>query len=230
MLLRWLQCWEWIRPGEDVDTDFVGLNVFSFMLSVRGSEEGKVSAWRRSLNAIGGTQLLLNWLLWGLGQVGSLNVFLYTDKWLLESVEWAGVQHLHLDFSGIWTPQEKEELLLFGRLCCALMLMHVLEVEQSIATFAGSALLQVFQELIVLCIAIADHLSIDLLFFANVEDHIAMFLVFFDFLEDNFAVIVNWKFFFVVVGLGREEKKCKNAIRKIAWKLSEIDGRPMRVE
>lgn len=71
------------------------------------------------------------------------------------------------------------------------MLMHVLEVEQTVATFAGAALLKVFQELIVLSITISDHFHIDLLLFSNVEDHIAMFLIFLDFLEDEFAIIGN---------------------------------------
>lgn len=73
--------------------------------------------------------------------------------------------------------------------------MHVLKVEQSIATFACSASLQVFQKLIVLSIAIANHLNVDLLLIANVEDDIAMLLVLLDLLEDDLAVISDCFFF-----------------------------------
>lgn len=89
------------------------------------------------------------------------------------------------------------------------MLMHVLEVEQSVAAFSGSALLQILQELVVLCVAVANHFSVDLLLIANVEDHIAMLLVLLDLFEDDFAIVGNWKILFLLllVGMGREKKQ-----------------------
>lgn len=109
------------------------------------------------------------------------------------------------------------------------MLMHVLEIEQSVAAFSGSALLQILQELVVLCVAVANHFSVDLLLIANVEDHIAMLLILLDLFEDDFAIVGNWKILFLLllVGMGRE-KKAKNAIRKFARKFSEIDGTDAR--
>lgn len=70
--------------------------------------------------------------------------------------------------------------------------MHVLEVEQAVAAFAGAASLQVLQELIVFCVAIANHLDVDLLLIANIENDIAMLLVLLDLLEDDFALISDW--------------------------------------
>lgn len=65
--------------------------------------------------------------------------------------------------------------------------MHILEVEQSISALARAALLNVVQELVVLCVAIADHLNIDLLLVADVEDDVTMLFVLFDFLVCRFA-------------------------------------------
>lgn len=65
--------------------------------------------------------------------------------------------------------------------------MHVLEVEQAISALPGATLLNVFQELIVLGVAIANHFHVDLLLVADVEDDITMLLVLFDFLVGCFA-------------------------------------------
>lgn len=65
--------------------------------------------------------------------------------------------------------------------------MHVLEVEQAVSALAGAALLNVFQELIVLSVAVANHLDVDLLLVADVKDDITMLLVLFDFFVGCFA-------------------------------------------
>lgn len=65
--------------------------------------------------------------------------------------------------------------------------MHVLEVEQAISALPGSTLLNVFQELVVLGVAIANHLHVDLLLIADIEDDITMLLVLFDFFVGCFA-------------------------------------------
>lgn len=61
--------------------------------------------------------------------------------------------------------------------------------EQHLPALAGSTLLDVLEELVVLGVAVTDHLHIDLLFVADVEYDIAMFFVFFDFLVCRFANI-----------------------------------------
>jgi hypothetical protein len=65
--------------------------------------------------------------------------------------------------------------------------MHVLKVEQSISALARTTLLNIVQELIVLCIAIANHLHVNLFFVTNVKDDVTMFFVLFDFFVCRFA-------------------------------------------
>lgn len=112
--------------------------------------------------------------------------------------------------------------MLFGRLGRSLMLMHVLEVVEAVATLAGASLLQVLQELIVFGVTLANDFGVDLLLVTDVKDHITVLLVLLDLFENNFAIVSNWKFF-CCFGLGRIEKM-KNAIRRFARKFSEIDS------
>lgn len=65
--------------------------------------------------------------------------------------------------------------------------MHVLEIEESISALAGSTLLNVVQELIVLCVALTNHLHVNLFLIANVEDDITMLFVLFDFFVCRFT-------------------------------------------
>lgn len=113
---------------------------------------------------------------------------------------------------GIWTPGHQEQLLLLGTLRGALALVHVLKVEQSISkkvngahrqnpplalyvasssrylpALARSTLLDVLEEGVVLGVAVADHLHVDLLLVADVEYDVAMLFVFFDLLVCGFA-------------------------------------------
>lgn len=162
---------DWMCLTGRMDTDFCGVKVVMMCycwLYAFFSEEGangklKMHGVDDNLDSISCSQLLLDRFLTSLWKVRSLNVLLNSNQWLLESIERAGVQHLHLNLSGIrayeeqrldlsyfqtksiqLTPQKQEELLLLRWLGCSLMLMHVLEVKQAIATFAGTALLQVF--------------------------------------------------------------------------------------
>lgn len=58
--------------------------------------------------------------------------------------------------------------------------MHVLEVIEAVAALAGTARLQVGEELLVFLIARTDHLHVDLSLVLDEEDHITMLLVLFD--------------------------------------------------
>lgn len=92
---------------------------------------------------------------------------------------------IHL--GGVGAPRHQEQLLFFGAIRRSLTLVHVLEIKQTIPTLAGAALLNVLQELVVLCVAIADHLHVDLFFIANIENDVTMLFVLFDFFVCRFT-------------------------------------------
>merc|ERR1719481_1667123 len=102
---------------------------------------GSCSVWKQltevhrggaALDPVGGSELLLHALLGSLARVGCLNVLVYSDQRLLESIEGGRVQHLLLDLRTVGTPAHEEELLLFAGLGGALALVLVLEVIQSV--------------------------------------------------------------------------------------------------
>lgn len=65
--------------------------------------------------------------------------------------------------------------------------MRVLEVVEAVAAFAGSADLQVREELVVFLVTGSDYLHVDLLLVLDEEDYVAVFLVLFDFFVCGFA-------------------------------------------
>lgn len=77
--------------------------------------------------------------------------------------------------------------MLFAGLGRALALMRVLEVVEAVAAFAGSADLQVREELVVFLVTGSDYLHVDLLLVLDEEDYVAVFLVLFDFFVCGFA-------------------------------------------
>lgn len=144
-----------------------------------------------SLLAVGGAQFLFDGFLRCLREVGRLYVLLYADQRLLQRVEGAGVQHLLLNFSGIWAPRHEEQLLFLTGLRRALALVRVFEIEQTISALSSATLLQILKELVVLGVAFADRLHVDLFLVANVKHHVAVLLILFYLFVRRFTSVRN---------------------------------------
>lgn len=77
---------------------------------------------------------------------------------------------------------------------------------------AGAALLDVLEERVVLGVAVAHHLHVDLFLVANVEDDVAVLLVLFDFLVGGFADVGNGHAGRLAFGLQNKQESKDNHI------------------
>lgn len=141
------------------------------------------------LLSVSGPEFFLDDFLGCFRMVRGLERLVYTDQRFLERVVAGRVDHLLLDFGRVRAPAQQKQFLLFGALGCALALVRVLEIKQTVTAFLRAGLLQVFQEQVVSRIALADHFDVDLLFVFDVEHHVPMLLVLLDLFVNLFARI-----------------------------------------
>ena len=101
------------------------------------------------LNPVGGPQLLLNFTGRCFGSISGLDVLVNSNQGLLESLEGAGVQHFLLDLHRVRAPQHQEQLLLLRAISCALALMLVFKIIQSVSAFSIAYTLHIVQEVLI---------------------------------------------------------------------------------
>lgn len=65
--------------------------------------------------------------------------------------------------------------------------MSIFEIEETVAAFAGAALLQILEEGVVGRVTISDHLYVDLLLVFDIKDYISVLLIFLDPFVDRLA-------------------------------------------
>lgn len=70
------------------------------------------------------------------------------------------VQHLLFNFGGVGTPWHKEQFLFFAWLRCALTLVHVFKVVQTITALSSTTCLQILEELVIFLISGTNYLKI----------------------------------------------------------------------
>lgn len=105
---------------------------------MQGMGEARLIFHQSCLLTISCAQLFLDSFAWSFRKISGLNVFLDSYERLLKSVKRAWVQHLLLNFGCVGAPRHQEKLLFLGAVGCALALMHVFKIEESVSAFAGT--------------------------------------------------------------------------------------------
>jgi len=142
-----------------------------------------------ALDPVGGPQLLLNFASGGFGGISSLDVLVNSNQRLLQSLEGACVQHFLLDLSRVRTPGHQEQLLLLGALSCALALVLIFKVVQSVSTLAISTTLQVVQEVVIRGVTVTLGFNSDRFLLFDIENTVTVSFVLLDILKDALAIV-----------------------------------------